>query len=153
MYYQPGYLLYGQVLAYHIALLRRLLRSNFLVFHASGGNSSNPAAFLFLIFISTESSSSWVNCPSLMSNCLLIILVIGLCLTFGGLPSKFSKCCFHSCIRSCSLVPFSLAFTMLFLPLTSFTVCHAILDCLSSTESQILLIWFCIYSFRYMLAN
>ena len=43
-----------------------------------------------------------------------------------------------------------------FLLLTLFTVCHAILFCLSSTESLILSIWFCMYSvcsFRYMLAN
>ena len=91
-----------------------------------------------------------------MSNCLLIILVIGSCVTFGGFPSKFSKCCFHSCICSSWLVAFSLAFEVLFLVLTSFTICHAIWDCLSSTESLILLIWFCMYSvcsFRYMLAN
>ena len=39
---------------------------------------------------------------------------------------------------------------------TSFIICQAILDCLSSTESLILSIWFCMYSvcsFRYMLAN
>ena len=74
----------------------------------------------------------------------------------GGFPSKFSKCCFHRCIRSCWLVAFSLALAVLFLLITSFIVCHAILDCLSSTESLILLIWFCMYSvcsFRYMLAN
>ena len=53
------------------------MSSNFLVFHTSEGISSNPAAFLFSIFLSTESSSSRVNGPSLMSNCLLIILVIG----------------------------------------------------------------------------
>ena len=111
--------------------------------------------FLSLFFLSTESSSC-VNCPSLMFNCLLIILVIGSCITFGEFLSKFSKCCFHSCIRSCWLVTFSLAFAMLFLLLTSFTICHAILDCLSSIESLILLIWFCMYSvcsFRYILAN
>ena len=34
------------------------------------------SGFNFLIFLRTESSSSWVNSPSLMSNCLLIILVI-----------------------------------------------------------------------------
>ena len=129
--------------------------SNSLVFHTSGGISSSPAAFLFLIFLSTKSSFC-VNCPSLMSNCLLIIFVIGSCVTFGGFPSKFSKCCFHRCIRSSWLVAFSLAFAVLFLLLTLFTVCHAILDCLSSTKSLILLIWFCMYSvcsFRYMLAN
>ena len=109
---------------------------NSLVFHTSGGISSSPATFLFLIFLSTESSSSCINCPSLMSNCLLIILVIGSCVTFEGFLSKFSKCCFHSCIHSSWLVAFSSAFAVLFL-LTLFTVCHAILDCLSSTESLI----------------
>ena len=83
---------------------------NSLVSHTSGGISSSPAAYLFLIFLSTESSSSCVNCPRLMSNCLLLILVIGSCVTFGRFPSKFSKCCFHSCIRSSWLVDFSLAF-------------------------------------------
>ena len=53
------------------------MSSNCLVFHTSRGISLNPAAFLFLIFLNTESSSSGVNGPSLMSNCLLIILVIG----------------------------------------------------------------------------
>ena len=81
-----------------------------------------------------------------MSNCLLKILVIGSCVTFRGFPSKFLKCCFHRFIRSCWLVGFSLAFVVLFLLLTSFIVCYAILDCLSSTESLILSIWFCMYS-------
>ena len=82
--------------------------------------------------------------------------MIGLCVTFRGFPNKFSKCCFHRCIHSSWLVAFSLAFAVLFLLLTSFTICHAILDCLSLTESLILLIWFCMYfvcSFRYMLVN
>ena len=77
---------------------RSSMSSNCLVFHTSGGISSSPAAFLFLIFLSTESSSSWVNGPSLMSNCLLIILVIGSCITFWVFPSKFLKCCFHRSI-------------------------------------------------------
>ena len=114
------------------------MSSNCLVFQTSAGISSSPAAFLFLIFLSTESSSSCVNGPSLMSNCLLIILVTGSCVTFGGFPSKFSKCCFHRCIRSCWLVAFSLALAGLFFLPTSFIVCYAILDCLSSTESLIL---------------
>ena len=129
---------------------------NCLVFHSSGDISSSPAAFLVLIFLSTESSFSCVNGPSLMSNCLLIILVTGSCLTFGGFPCKFSKWCFHRYIRSCWLVAFSLALAVLLLLLTSFIVCHDILDCLSFTESLILSIWFCMHSvcsFRYMLAN
>ena len=65
--------------------------------------------FFFFFFFCTESSSSCVNCHSLMSNSLLIILVIGLCVTFRGFPSKFSKCCFDRCIRPCWLAAFSLA--------------------------------------------
>ena len=91
-----------------------------------------------------------------MSNCLLIILEIGSCVTFVvGDPCRFSKCCFHSFIRSCWFVDFSLTLAVLFLLLTSFIVCHALLDCPSSTESLILSIWFCMYSvnsFRYILA-
>ena len=131
------------------------MSSNCLVFHTSWVISSIPAAFLFLIFLTTELSFSCVTCTSLMSNCLLIILVIGSCVT-GGFLSKFSKRGFHSYIRSSWLVAFSLALAVLFLLLNSFTVCHAILDCLSSTESLILSIWFFMYSvcsFRYMLAN
>ena len=110
------------------------MSSNCLVFHTYGWISSSPATFLFLIFLSNESSSSGVNGPSLMSNCLLIILVIGSCETFGRFPSRFWKCCFYSFIRSCWFV----ALAVLFLLLTSFIVCRAILDCLYSTESLIL---------------
>ena len=120
------------------------------------GNLIKPWGFPFLIFLSTESSSSRVNSPSLMSNCLLIILVIVSCVTFSGFPRRFPKCCFHSFIHSCWFVAFSLALTVFFLLLTSFIICHAILDYLSSTESLILSICFYIYSvcsFRYMLAN
>ena len=125
---------------------RSSMSSNCLVFHTSVGISPSPTAFLFLIFLGTKSSSSWVNGPSLMSNCLLIILVIDSCVTFREFPSKFSKCCFHRCIRSSCLVAFSLASSVLFILLPSFTVCYAILYCLSSTESLILSIWFCMYS-------
>ena len=105
---------------------------NCLVFHTSGGILSSPAAFLFLIFLRTESRSS------LMSNCSQIILVVGSYVTFGGFPSRFSKCSFHSFILSCWFVAFNLASVVFFLLLTSFIVCQAILDCLSSTESLIL---------------
>ena len=86
--------------------------------------SSSPAAFLFVIFHSTESCSSWVNGPSLMSKCLLIILVIDSWVTSGDFPRQFSKCCFHGCIRSCWLIAFSLSLAVLFLLLTSFIVCQ-----------------------------
>ena len=89
------------------------MSSNSLVFNTSGDISSSPASILFLIFLSTELISSCVNCLSLLYNCLLIILVIGSCVTFGVFPSEFSKCCFHRCIRSSGLVAFSLAFAVL----------------------------------------
>ena len=132
------------------------MSSNCLIFHTSRGISSSSAAFLFLIFLSTESSSSWVNGPSLMSNCLIIILVIGSCVTFRGFPSRFSKYCLHRFILSCWFVAFNIALAVLFLLLTSCIVCQALLDYLSSSESVILSIWFCMHSvcsFRYMLAN
>ena len=135
---------------------RSSMSSNCLIFHTSGGILCSPVAFLFLIFLRTESSSSCVNGPSLMSNCLLIILVIGSCVIFGGFPSKFSKCYFHSFILSCWFSAFSFALAVFFLLLTSFIVYKAILDCLSSTESLILSIWFWMYSvcsFTYMPAN
>ena len=132
------------------------MSSNCLVFHTSGGISSSPEAFLFLIVLRTETNSSLVNGSSLISNCSLIILVIGSFVTFGGFPSRFSKCCFHSFTLSCWLATFYFALAVLFLLLTSFIVCQAIIDCLSSTESLILSIWFCMYSvcsFRYIPAN
>ena len=113
----------------------------------------------FWTFLSTESSSSWVNDPSLLlivSNCLFIIIVISSWVTFRGFLSRFSKCGFNRCIRSCSLVVFSLALAVLSLQLTSFILCYAIVDCLLLTESLILSILFCMYSvcsFRYMLAD
>ena len=83
-------------------------------------------------------------------------VTIGLCVTSGEFPRKFSKSCFYSCVRSSWLAAFSLAFAVFFLLLSSFTVCHTILDCQSSTESLILLIRFCMYSvcsLRYMIVN
>ena len=108
---------------YTVLLCRSSMSSNCMVFHTSGGISSSPAAFLFLIFLRTESSSSWVNGPSLTSNCLLIILVIGSCVTFAGFSSRFSKCCFHSFILSCWFAAFSFSLIVLLHLLTSFIVC------------------------------
>ena len=139
---------------YRTLQYRSSMSSNVLVFYTSGDISSRSAAFQFFkIFLSTMSSSSCVNCPSLMSNWLLIMFVIGSSVTFWDFRSRFLKYCFQ-CIRSSWLAAFSLALAVLFLLLTSFTVCHDILNCLSSTESLILLIWSWIYSvcsFRYYL--
>ena len=62
----------------------------------------------------------------------------GSCVTFGGFPSRFSKYCFYSFILSCWFAAFNFPLAVLFLALTSFIVCQAIQDCLSSTESLIL---------------
>ena len=113
---------------------RRSKFSNFFAFHTSGGISSIPIAFLFLVFQSTSLSSSWVKCPSLMSSWLLMIFVIGLFVTLKEFPRRFLKYSFHISICFSWQVAFSLTFEELFLFLTSFTVCHAILDCLSSAE-------------------
>ena len=51
---------------YTALLYRSTKLSNFLVSHTSSGISSGQAAFLFLIFASTTSRSSGVNCSSFM---------------------------------------------------------------------------------------
>ena len=87
-----------------------------------------------------------------MSSGLLIIFVIGSSITLGDFPSRFLKWSFHMCICSSWLAAFSLAPAVIFLLLTSFTVYHAILDCLYSIKSLILLTWSWMYSvcsFRY----
>ena len=102
--------IYRILIVYCVAVSEQYVVELSGLLHTSGGISSSPAAFLFLIFLRTESSSSCGNGPSLMSNCLLIILVIGSCVIFGGFPSKFSKCCFHSFILSCWFAALSFCF-------------------------------------------
>ena len=126
--------------------------SNFLVFHTSGGISWKPVDFLFLVLVSAMSSSSCVNYPSLISHNFRDRFIS----YFRGFPSKVLKCSSHMCIHSSWLVAFSLALGMFFLILTSFTACHAIRNCLSSSEFLIFLIWFWMYSicsFRYALVS
>ena len=79
-----------------------------------------------------------IHCLSLISSLLLIIFMIGLSVSIRGFPSKFLKYSFHKCILSSWLVVFNLVLG----GLISFTVCHAIQYCLSSTKFLILLIWF-----------
>ena len=86
-----------------------------------------------------------------MFNWLQIIFVIGSSVTFGGFSSKFLKCYFLRCIHSSWLAAFSLAPPVLFFLLTLFTICYAILDCLFSTESLILLIWFGIVTWNHII--
>ena len=121
--------------------------SNFLVFHTSGGISSKASNFSAFNFVSVMLSSSWVNCPSLTSSWLSIIFVIVLSVTLGDFLSRFLKYSFHICICSSWLAAFSFSLEEPFLLITSFTVCHAIHDCLSSTKFLILLIWSWMCSF------
>ena len=102
---------------------RRWMPSSFLVFHTSGSISSRPAAFLLFIFVITTLSSSSV-----------IKSLIGLSMTFEGFPSRSLKCSLHFCILPFWLAAFNFGHKVLFLLLTSFTVCHVNHDCLSSTE-------------------
>ena len=153
---QPFVHLYIVLWLYTALLYRGSKSSNFLVFHISGSISLRSAAFLFLIFLSSTLSSSWVNCLSLMSSWLLIIFVIGLSITLGEFPRRFMKCSFPMCNRSSCLATFSLALEVLFLLLTFFTICLAIRDCITSTEFLILLIWHWMYficSFWYALSS
>ena len=93
-------------------------------------------------FFNTALCSSSVNYPCW----LLIIFVIGISVISGGFPNRFLKCSFHFCILSFWLAAFSFVLKVLFLSFPSFTVCHDIHDCLSSTEVLILLIWPWIHS-------
>ena len=107
---------------YTVLQIRSSKSSNFLFFHTSVGISSRSAAFLFLIFVRTKLSSSWVNCPNLVSSWLLIIFMIVLSVIFGEVPSRLLKCSFHMCIRSSLLVAFILSLESLFL-FTHFIYC------------------------------
>ena len=76
--------------------------------------------------------------------------------TLRDFLSRFLKCSFHKCIHSSWLEAFSFALKVLFFLLASFTVCHAIRDCLSSTKFIIILIWswtYSVFSFQYALVS
>ena len=127
---------------------RRL--SNFFVFHTSDGISIRPAASLFLIFVSTTSSFSWVNFSSLISSGLLMIFVIVLSVNLGDFPNRFFKYSFHERIRSSWLAAFSLVLEVLFL-FTHFIYC---LPCYSRLSIfnwiSVLLIWLWRYSICFL---
>ena len=95
--------------------------------------------FLLLIFFIAGSSSSNVNCASLMSSCLIILFVVDLSETFLEFPSRFLECCF----LYSWLAAIRIALQVFFLSLSSFFVFR---DCLSSSEFPILLIWPWMYS-------
>ena len=112
----------------------RSMYSNFLIFYTWGGILLRAADFLLLIF-STASSSSSINSPNLMSSWSLIIYSVSLSADSWNVLF----------INEVFLLGWQLS-KYFFLPLTSFTIFHAIHDCLSSTEFLILLIWPWMYS-------
>ena len=106
----------------------------------------NFSAFNFF-----NSSSSSVNCPSLISSWLLLFICflfvffflffsVALSVISGGFPSRLLKCSFHFCNLSSWLAAFR------FLSLTSFSACHSNRYFLSTTEFLISLIWLWMYS-------
>ena len=82
-------------------------------------------------FCSAVSSSSSFNCSGLMSSWSLIFFWISLS---GGCLSRFLKCSFYFWSLSSWLSGIRFAFEVLYLPLTSFSVCQANCDCLFSTK-------------------
>ena len=91
-----------------------------------------------------------------MSNWLLIIFVIGSCVTLGALPSKFSKCCFRYCIRSFLAGSFQFSFRNV-LPSAHFLYhlpCYPRLSIFIQVSKLIDLIsyLYSICSFRYIIA-
>ena len=125
---------------------RRTKTLNFLVYHISGRILLRLVTFLLLIFSSLASRSSSVNCPSLMLSWLLLHFWIGLSVIWGVFLSRFLKCSFHFGSLSPLLKAFSFAPDVLFLLLTSFTICHSLRNCLFSTEFLLLSIWPWMYS-------
>ena len=109
----------------------RSMSSNFLIFQTSGCISLRLAAFFYQFFFNTALSSSSINCSSLMSSRPLIIFWIGLSVISGEFPNRFLKCFFHLRSLSFWLGALCFALKMLFLLLTSLSVCFAICDCLS----------------------
>ena len=62
-----------------------------------------------------------------------------LSVNLGEFPCRFMECSFHICICFSRLTAFNFAIKVFFLLFTSFTVCHAIHNCLSSIEFLMLI--------------
>ena len=109
---------------------RRIMSSNFLVFHISGGILLTPAALLLSFFFCSASRSSSVSCPSLMSSRLLLIFLGGFRRISKQIPEIF-----FPLLKSFFLTSnIQFYFRVGFLPLTFFTISYANRDCLSSTK-------------------
>ena len=95
-------------------------------------STKKSVAFLLWIFFSTMSSSSSTNCLRLMSCWSLIISLVGLSIISRGFLRNFLKCSFYFRSLSSWLAAFSFALEVLFLPHTSFSVCHINCDSLQN---------------------
>ena len=74
-------------------------------------------------FFNISSSSSSLNLPSLIYSWPLLIFWIGLSVISVGFLNRFLKCSFHLSSLSSWLAAFDFALRLLFLLLSSFTVC------------------------------
>ena len=96
--------------------------SNVLASYTSGGFFIEIGGCSISIFFFVLLSSSWVNIYCLMFRLLLIILLLGLSVTFSDIPSRCLKCSYHMCNHSSLQTAFSLPQKVLFL-LTNFLYC------------------------------
>ena len=135
----------GYIRPYNIGVVshRIFLSTIFLEYFLETGS------FSVLILVCITSNYSWVNCPSLMSRCLLIIFEIGLSVNLKVFSSRLLKCFFHICIRYSWLAACNVALDEIILLLTSFTVYHDIRHRLALTDFLISLIW----PWRYSLSS
>ena len=78
----------GSISLIYTALQYRKVCRQMSVFFILKGNSASTAGFLFLIFLSTTSMSSCLNCPSLISSRLIMIFVTGWSVSLRGSPRE-----------------------------------------------------------------
>ena len=97
--------------------------------------------YCFQFFFHCASSSSSINCPSLVSSRPLIMFWIGLSVILWGFPSKFLKYFFQFWSLSSWQAVVSFTLEVIFLPLTSFTTCHPNRDSVTFLYNVRVILW------------
>jgi len=98
---------------------------------------SRPEALLFFVLLRASFNSDGVKGPVLMSSWCSTTFFVGLSRMSGGFPYNPWKCFCQILTLSWLLFAFSLALFVVLRPLISFTICHAIADCLLADASSI----------------